>query len=122
MNKIKKFIENHRQKLIIIFTSVLFCFSLASIIITVDVNVQSNDECYWIPEKVSSSIDSVAFRFERVKINGVTWNAGIRDGDYLLAINGVSIKGAEQAQLILNKINGGEYADYKVKRKRWENI
>ncbi len=117
MKKIRNFIENYRQKLIIVFTAVLFCFSLASIIITVNVNVQSNDECWWVSEKVNNSTDSVAIRFERVKIDGVTWNAGIRDGDYLLAINGVSLRGTEQAQLTLNKVNGGEYADYKVKKK-----
>ncbi len=117
MKKIRKFIENYRQKLIIVFTAVLFCFSLASIIITVNVNVQSNDECWWVPQKVKNATDSVAIRFERVKIDGVTWNAGIRDGDYLLAINGVSLKGTQQAQSILNKVDAGEYADYKVKDK-----
>ncbi len=116
MNKIKKFIENHTQKLIIVFTAVLFCFSLASLIINLDVNTMSNDECWWISEKVNNSADSVAIRFERVKINGVTWNAGIRDGDYLLAINGVPLKDTKQAQSILNKIKAGEYAHYKVKK------
>ncbi|MGB8317879.1 MAG: SpoIIE family protein phosphatase, partial [Ignavibacteriaceae bacterium] len=49
-----------------------------------------------------------------VKVNGVSWNAGIMDGDRLIAINGIKIRNEQQAQTILNKVSEGRYADYTV--------
>jgi sigma-B regulation protein RsbU (phosphoserine phosphatase) len=49
-------------------------------------------------------------------VNGVTWNAGIRDGDQLLAIDGIYLKSTHQAQEILNKFASGEYAKYTYSR------
>ncbi|MGA7837799.1 MAG: SpoIIE family protein phosphatase, partial [Ignavibacteriaceae bacterium] len=74
------------------------------------------DECLWVPEKTAKN-DSTAIHFSLVKEDGVAWNAGIRNGDYLLKINGHNIKNTQQAQAILNLMNYGEYADYVVKKK-----
>ncbi len=78
------------------------------------VRVTSNDECYWIPKKVSA--DSVAIYFDLVKVEGVTWEAGIRDGDQLIAINGEVLYSTKQATIILNKVESGDYADYTFMR------
>ncbi len=115
MNTLKKIIEKYRQKLIIVFTIILLCFSVANILLTIDVNTISNDECIWQPIMVEGK-DSVALKFTNVKENGVTWNAGIRNGDYLLGINNNRVNNANKAQLILNDIKAGEYADYLVKK------
>jgi serine phosphatase RsbU (regulator of sigma subunit) len=50
-----------------------------------------------------------------VKVEGVTWNAGIRNGDQLLAINGQKVAVGIEAQTILNKVAGGDYAKYIIK-------
>jgi len=92
---------------------------------------QSNDECLWIP--VRHQIDSInnrgvhikweksifktkLIKIKSVKKNGVTWNAGIRDGDILLKINGVKIKKLSSASYILDNISAGDTAIYTVKR------
>lgn len=91
----------------------LILLSLGSILVTTTINPTSNDECLWVPVMQG---DSTAFKFGTVKVNGVTWNAGIRNGDYLLAINGKKIGNTSQAQIILNKVEGGHYADYSVRK------
>lgn len=92
----------------------LICLALGNILIITTVNPTSNDECLWLPVTQG---DTLAIRFENVKVEGVTWKAGIRDGDYLIAINGIKIKDTQQAQMILNRVNGGDYADYIAKKK-----
>jgi phosphoserine phosphatase RsbU/P len=114
MKKFNKFFEKYRQKLIIVFSVILFCLGIGSLFITLEVNVSSNDECLWVPEKRGG--DSTAIRFDVVKVGGVTWDAGIRNGDYLIAINDSLITHTHQAQLLLNTISAGDYAVYTVKR------
>ena len=60
--------------------------------------------------------DSTAIFFDLVKVDGVTWNAGIRNGDQLLSINEENLNHDLHAQEILNRVKGGEYADYLVKK------
>ena len=58
------------------------------------------------------SKDTVAVYFDLVKEGGVSWEAGIRDGDRLLAINGVEIRNTLTAQYLLNQVAGGDSAYY----------
>jgi hypothetical protein len=74
--------------------------AILNIYYSVEVRVTSNDECIWAPKKVSK--DSVAHFFEMVKFKGVTWNAGIRNGDQLIEIGGKTIYNAMQATKIFN--------------------
>ncbi|MBI2418951.1 MAG: GAF domain-containing protein, partial [Ignavibacteriales bacterium] len=74
----------------------------------------SNDECLWQPVKQKNN--SAPFIFKSVKVNGVTWQAGIRDGDFLLQINDKAIKTSAEAQDIINKIEEGGTVIYKVQR------
>ena len=79
-----------------------------------EITPQPNDECIWEPQEVSK--DSVGFFFEDVKFEGVTWQAGIRDGDQLLAINGTPIINLYEASYILNRVSEGDSALYKISR------
>ena len=101
----------YRSNIITIVSIVLIAVAIVNIYFTVEVRVTSNDECLWVPKKVSK--DSVAVFFDLVKINGVTWNAGIRNGDQLLEIDGNTIYSTIQAQRILNHFTIGEHAKYK---------
>ena len=78
-----------------------------------EITAQSNDECLWVMKNVSP--DSTAIEFQFVKENGVTWNAGVRDGDHLLAIDGVKTYNTLIASRLLDKVQAGDYATYKVK-------
>jgi serine phosphatase RsbU (regulator of sigma subunit) len=114
VDPVKKLLIKYRSKIIIIMSLFLILLALLNILVITTVNPISNDECLWM--RVMQG-DSLALRFESVKVGGVTWNAGIRDGDYLIAINGTKIKTGIQAQMLLNKVKGGDYATYTVKKK-----
>ena len=114
MRPIKALLLKYRTKLITIFSIILIGVALLNIYYSVEVRVTSNDECLWEPKKVAR--DSAIIFFDFVKVDGVTWNAGIRDGDQLLEIAGIPLRTTFQAQAILNKFESGEYADYKYLR------
>jgi serine phosphatase RsbU (regulator of sigma subunit) len=77
-----------------------------------DVTAQSNDECLWVEKKVSA--DSLKVIFQSVKYQGVTWNAGIRDNNELIAIDGIRTRTATIASQVLDKVSTGDYATYTV--------
>ena len=114
MKKIKTLYFKWRPKLIIAFSLLLIGVAVLNTYYVLEVRVTSNDECLWIPKKISK--DSLALYFDIVKVDGVTWNAGIRNGDQLLEINGQHFSNEGDAQLILNQVKGGEYAEYKIKK------
>ncbi len=114
MDPIKKYLIRFRSKIIIAMSLFLILLALGNIFTIATITPVSNDECLWYPVRQG---DSLALRFENVKVNGVTWNAGIREGDYLISINGERIKEPLQAQRILNKVEAGDYANYTVKKK-----
>ena len=108
----------YRLNIVTGLTLFLAFVAVLSIYVSLEVRLQSNDECLWNPEKVSK--DSVAIFFSKVKVNGVSWNAGIRDGDQLLEIDGVKLSGLLQAQEVLNKFDSGKLANYVVKKPNGE--
>lgn len=114
MNEIRRIILKHRSDMISALTIALTFIAILCIYFALEVRVQSNDECLWVPTKIKS--DSSEVKFNKVKVSGVSWNAGIRNGDYLLGINGKKIKSTEQAQLILDEVKGGDFADYEVRK------
>ena len=114
MRSLKSLFLKYRSNLIAVFSIILIAITLLSIYYSVEIRVTSNDECLWEMEKTQK--DSAAIFFNLVKIGGVTWNAGIRDGDQLLEIDGVPLRTTSQAQGILNKFEKGEYAEYKYSR------
>jgi len=114
MKRIKAYIIKHKVSIVKFITIFLALIALTNIYITLKVNVTSNDECLWLGEKVSA--DSVAYFFRSVKVDGVTWQAGIRDGDQLLKINDYVVRNDLVAQSVLNLVEDGKYADYLVKK------
>src|ERR1035437_6543292 len=109
MDKIKNLIARNRQKLNIISAIFLLLIGLLNLFFVFEVRATSNDECLWVPEKNG-------IFFDKVKIIGVTWNAGIRNGDQLISINKKNITDVFVAQTILNKVKSGNYADYIFKK------
>ncbi len=114
MRSLKSLLLRYRSNIIAAFSIMLIGIALLSIYYSVEVRVTSNDECLWEPKKINK--DSTAIFFNLVKVDGVTWNAGIRDGDQLLEIDGIPIHLDLQAQAILNTFDEGEYAEYKYSR------
>ena len=114
MDNAKKFFLKYRQKLIIAASTVMLIVAVVNIYFNLYIDVNSNDECKWVQKNISE--DSMQVYFDLVKMNGVSWNAGIRDGDRLVAINGIEIKNERQAQVVLNRISEGEFANYTVEK------
>ena len=114
MRTIKSILLRYRSKLITFLSLILIAVALINIYYAVAVRVTSNDECLWIPKMVSK--DSTAIFFDLVKVEGVTWNAGIRNGDQLIEIDNTILTSTFQAQQILNQFARGEHAEYKYSR------
>ena len=115
MNRIKRLYIKAKPKLLIGISLLLIFIAFLNIYYSLAVRVTSNDECLWVAENPTA--DSTAIFFDKVKVGGVSWNAGIRDGDQLIAINDSTLKSLNQAQLTLNEVNAGDYAKYIVKKK-----
>lgn len=114
MNALKELINKYRPKIVKPLTLFIFLLGLLNVYFQMEITPISNDECLWIPKK---SGDSVIVVFDFVKFEGVTWNAGIRDGDRLIAIDGKSINNSTVvATRLLNAVEEGSSAVYTVSR------
>jgi serine phosphatase RsbU (regulator of sigma subunit) len=113
MALIKGIYSKHREKFIIGLSVLLILLAVIELYFVLVVRVTSNDECLWKPE--TDKQNSAYIVFESVKVNGVTWAAGIRNGDHLLEINHHVLTDVFAAQEILDKVKAGEYADYTIK-------
>jgi phosphoserine phosphatase RsbU/P len=114
MNSFKTLFIRNRKNFIILTGVVLFLVGLLNVYLVVDVRTTSNDECLWLR---GGTKDSVYYYFDKVKVNGVTWNAGIRDSNIFLAINDIPVTNDTRTQIILNSYEEGEYVKYTVKDK-----
>ena len=112
MKKLKNLFIRNRKNLIIISGIILFVTGLSNIYLVLNVRAISNDECLW---QTYSKSDPSFIQFSNVKEGGVTWNAGIRNDDQLIAINDIKLQNTRQAQVILNSYEEGEFAKYTVK-------
>lgn len=114
MRDLKNILLKYRNHLIVALSVILILVAFVNIYYVLEVRVTSNDECIWMPEKTESA--ELRLIFQLVKENGVTWNAGIRNGDHLIAINNIPLNDQFQAQSILNTFSSGEYAPYTYMR------
>jgi len=86
MNKIKQILQSNRKGVIIFSFLILLILSSVNYYSIFFVTAQSNDECLWVL-KVNDE-GKTFIQFDQVKFEGVAWNAGVRDGDILLSIDG----------------------------------
>jgi len=68
-----------------------------------------NDQCRWIDADTSKLL------IRDIMSGGVSEHAGIKDGDFLVKINGKNFKKSDDAQLQINKL-AGSYAIYSIER------
>lgn len=114
MNRLKAYFLKHKMRFVSTVTIVLGLLALGNIYVSLNINVTSNDECLWVGKKITP--DSTAYFFEYVKNDGVAWQAGIRNRDQLISINKYIVRNDQQAQIILNSVKSGDYADYVIKK------
>lgn len=111
---IKNFFERNQKGIIISSFILLFCIGLLNFAFIFFVNATSNDECLWITKNINQ--ESTIIVFSNVKVNGVAWKAGIRDGDRLISIANKKITDIFEAQKILNEFKKGDYVNYVIKK------
>ena len=104
-------IKKYKRSLLSLSSILLITINLISLYFIFEITPRSNDECLWVGKR-----DTAGLYFSLVKENGVTWNAGIRDGDQLLAINGRELSSAAIATLVFDRLEKGEKAIYTVSR------
>lgn len=139
-------IDRYKYQLITSITVVLLIGGSFSFYNVAVKKQTSNDECIWYPSpphfsdsvasnsslkdamelgyevgkksyKEKKAVDSLVLTFLTVKPDGVTAQAGIENGDKLLAINGIPAREPLQMQAVLNSFDYGEYAPYTIKKK-----
>ena len=69
MKNLKAIFLKYRQKLIVGLSVLLVAVAILNIYYVLEIRVTSNDECLWIPKKVSN--DSTAIIFDVVKVTGI---------------------------------------------------
>ena len=67
MNTLKSFFLRQRSNIIAVVSIALIALAIVNIYFAIFVRVTSNDECLWIPKKVSK--DSTAIFFDVVKVD-----------------------------------------------------
>ncbi|MBU2491221.1 MAG: SpoIIE family protein phosphatase [Bacteroidetes bacterium] len=104
----------YRKEFLSITSIILIIIGIINLYFLFNITPRSNDECLWIHEKTDDGKRVLTFRV--VKFEGVTWNAGIRDGDRLLKINGKRVYNPQDASYIFDKIKKGDTVNYTVSR------
>ncbi len=112
--KIKIFLNKHFSHIILFLSSILVMICALNLFYIFDVTAQSNDECLWRDSDFNGKNNVI--HFDIVKIGGVTWAAGIRNGDRLISINGIPCKNTLDASKALDKVSSGDYAVYVFER------
>jgi serine phosphatase RsbU (regulator of sigma subunit) len=95
----------------------LSCFIIVSVIFVNAMFTErlTTDDCLWIAEYNNVKLDSGVFIVEIIP-GGVADEAGLQNGDILVAINGTYFKNSTEAQRILNGYGTGDVLTYTVIR------
>ncbi|MFA6596641.1 MAG: SpoIIE family protein phosphatase [Ignavibacteriaceae bacterium] len=112
--KIKIFLNKQFSHIILFLSAILVMICALNLFYIFDVTAQSNDECLWRDSKAAGKNNVITFAL--VKVGGVTWAAGVRDGDRLVSINGILCKNTLDASRTLDKVSSGDYAVYVFER------
>lgn len=107
-------LTKYRKKIILPVTILLAIIGFVNIYYVLNVTARTNDECLWKQEKIGK--DSLRIYFDLVKFEGVTWNAGIRDGDDFLAIDGKQLRNTFHASYLADRKVSGDSLVFTVSR------
>ena len=114
IKKIRSILSKHFSHLILFLSAILVMICALNFLYLFDITAQSNDECLWRDSDFFSEKNII--RFDLVKVDGVTWSAGIRNGDRLISINGKPVINTLVASKTLDVVPSGDYAVYVVER------
>ena len=113
-SKLKTWLNKNRNNITFVRSTIVFVLLAVNFYFINFLLQTSNDECLWVPKRDKSGV--VKFYFDKVKFEGVSWQAGIRDGDILISINGTPMSGPNGGMDAINKMQKGEKAKYVIER------
>jgi len=95
----------------------IYCLTISSIIFiqTMFTDRMTSDDCLWINEMDGKKLNEGMY-IVQVLPGGVTDVAGIKNGDILIAINGIKFNSIFEAQGILNSFEDKETIEYTIIR------
>ncbi|MBL8008211.1 MAG: SpoIIE family protein phosphatase [Ignavibacteria bacterium] len=103
----------------VLFTFIaLYCFALASttFIRSNFTERMTTDDCLWIEMYDKAKSDSGGIYIDQIIPGGVSDVAGLKNGDKLIAIDGIKLQNTMQAQDILNDYSKNDKVTYTVVR------
>jgi len=109
-----KLLSKYRKKILLPATVVLLIVGFINIYFVLNITPRTNDECIWEP--VHAGKDSSKIIFDLVKVGGVTWEAGIRDGDEFLKIDGKELRNIYHASYLADRKPSGDSLIFTVSR------
>ena len=101
----------------VLFTLIaLYCFAFGSYVSvrTLVIDRFTTDDCLWIDEYNGQKASEGLF-IDQIIPGGTADQAGLKNGDLLIAINGIQFKEVNEATKILNSF-GNEFIDYTIIR------
>ncbi len=113
-SKLKIWFNKNRNNITLLRSSIVFIILAVNFYFINFLLQTSNDECLWVEKRDKNG--EIRYYFDKVKFEGVTWNAGIRDGDILISINGIKMEGPNVGMDVINKMNKGDKAKYVIER------
>jgi sigma-B regulation protein RsbU (phosphoserine phosphatase) len=108
-NPFSKLSQRSIRVIYTLLTLIVLCLCLLNFSVQMFERVTGNDQCRWIDTDTSKLL------IRDIVSGGVAEQAGIKDGDFLVKINGKNFKKSNDAQLIINKL-AGSYAIYSIER------
>jgi len=100
--KFNKFTENRLRFIFIVIASIFLVLSFLSFYNNVIDRKMTTDDCLWETLNPNNPKDSALY-ISQIIPGGVSEEAGLKDKDILIAINGHTFKGTSEAMSILNK-------------------
>jgi phosphoserine phosphatase RsbU/P len=114
MKLFKNISENNRRFLILVLAFVCLLLNIIAFENNFISKRMTTDDCLWIDTKDKDTTHTKLLITQIIK-NGVADQAGIKDGDILLAINGIEFSNTVLAMDVLNKYSN-EYITYTILR------
>jgi len=114
MKLFKNISENNRRFLILVIAFICLLLNIIAFENNFISKRMTTDDCLWLDKKGKDSTDSFLVITEIIK-DGVADQAGLKDGDLLIGINGIQLDRSFNAMNILNKYSN-EYITYTIIR------
>lgn len=115
MKLLKKISENNLRFIILVIAFLSLLLNIIAFENNFISKRMTTDDCLWIIEKGKDTSDTRMVITQIIK-DGVADQAGIKDGDYLIGINGIVLNNTIDAMDVLNKYSN-EYITYTIIRK-----